>query len=370
LNIQKLLLSNFKNYDNCSLDFHTKFNALVGLNGVGKTNILDAIYYLCLGKSYFTSSDKLVTKDNSDFFRIRGEFMTDDTLESVVIKFFNLSKKEIEVSGVKLSKIADLVGQHLCVIVAPIDITLLLDASEDRRNFLNNTIVQYDKEYLLALMTYNKLLKQRNTFLKDALLHKKFDSIYLDALTTQMIKPAMLISSKRLDLIQSFQNLFSDIYGEISGNREVCQIAYQSHCTGGQLNEMWKSSLHIDQVTGRTSKGIHKDDIQFVMNGQPLKNWGSQGQLKSFVLALKLTQYKILEKISGIKPILLLDDIFDKLDFQRVGFLMNLLAKDYYGQVFITDTEVSRIPGILNEMNLGYTAYHIYNGQIEKIVKE
>ena len=364
MTINALKLTQFRNYEAGNLVFHHKFNAFVGLNGMGKTNILDALYYLCLGKSYFSSGDRMVIMQSKDFFRIEGTFDTNTDMEKVVIKSQSGNRKDIEVSGKKVDRIGDHVGKFLCVMIAPADIQLMLEGSEERRNFLNNTIVQTDRNYLDDLMLYSNLLKRRNALLKSFVDQRYFDPLLLESVSAGMYAPAQRIFEKRKAQVVQMHDIFTETYAEISGRRESCNITYESQLGGEDLEALMKKSLDKDRILARTSFGIHKDDLIFTMNGEPLKHFASQGQLKSFVLSLKLTQYKLLETNSGKKPVLLLDDIFDKLDPSRVKHLLSLLLDNNFGQVFITDTNEDRMVKVLNEIDTEYSIFTVDCGTI------
>ena len=362
--LSTIKLTHFRNYESESFSFHPGINALVGMNGMGKTNVLDAVYYLCLGKSYFSSGERMVIMQDKDFFRIEGVFNAEAEMDMVVIKSQSGSKKEIEISGKKLERIGDHVGRFLTVMIAPADIQLMLEGSEERRQFINNTIVQTDRSYLEDLMLYTNLLKRRNALLKSFADQKTFDPLLLESVTKGMYKPAQHIFEVRRTQVSRMQDIFEETYADISGHREKCNIVYQSQLDGYELDKLMEKNLERDRFLARTTQGIHKDDLIFTMNGEPLKNFASQGQLKSFVLALKLTQYKLIEANAGRKPILLLDDIFDKLDQIRVKQLLTLLLHGNFGQVFITDTNEDRIRRILDEINSDYRIFTVSNGKI------
>jgi DNA replication and repair protein RecF len=367
LNVQSLKLTQFRNYEAAELHFHPGINALIGLNGMGKTNVLDALYFLCLGKSYFSNTDKMVMMMDKDFFRLESIFVGEKDKEMVVIKSKAGSRKEIEISGKKAERISDHVGRFLCVIIAPDDIHMMLEGSEERRNFLNNTIVQTDKMYLDDLLLYNGLLKRRNALLKSFAEQRRFDDLLLESVTTGMFAPADRIHRQRKQHVQQMAPIFEEIYAEISGNRETCSIVYESQLDNGNLESLMLLNKDKDKVLTRTTQGIHKDDLLFTMNGEPLRHFASQGQLKSFVLALKITQYCMLEANSGQKPILLLDDIFDKLDHTRVKHLLALLIKRQFGQTFITDTNQERIQKILIELGAAHKLFQVKDGNAEEV---
>ena len=368
MHLSNLTLANYNNYVLAEVKIHPKMNAFTGLNGVGKTNILDAIYYLCLGKSYFSSSDRYIARHGQGFFRVLGDFEMSTGKEIVEIKVSPSRKKEIFFSGKKRKKLSDHIGTIPCIIIAPVDIQLMLEGSEERRKFLDNTLMQYDKVYVDHILTYNRLLKQRNTLLKAFAEKHYYDQSLLDSISQGMHNPAKYIYSARRELIEGLTPLFQKYYGMISGEREQCFISYNSILSASELEEVFIQNKEKDKVLARTSSGIHKDDIKFTMNGIPLKNFASQGQLKSFVLSLKLAQYEIVSQNSGKLPILILDDIFDKLDRDRVGRLLSLLAQDNFGQIFISDTNENRVPVILADLEINYQAYNVMNGTINYLM--
>lgn len=362
--IRTLKLTQYRNYSQMAIDFDPFINALTGMNGVGKTNVLDAIYHICLGKSYFTNLDKHLFLQDHDFFRLDADFIIKEQQEKVVIKSKAGSRKEIEISGKKLAKVSDHVGRFLSVIIAPDDVKLLMEGSEERRNFLNNTIVQTDKTYLEDLILYNALLKRRNTLLKTFADQKRTDDLLLESITMGMYAPSQRIFEKRKQVTEQLKPLFNEIYADISGQREACNIVYESQLEHENLQALMQKSKDKDIILARTTKGIHKDDLIFTMNGSPLGSFASQGQLKSFVMALKLTQYRLLQNHAKENPILLLDDIFDKLDAERVRQLLSLLIHQNFGQIFITDTQSDRIHKILDEIGNQYRLFHVENGSL------
>lgn len=335
---------------------------------MGKTNVLDAIYYLCLGKSHFSGTDRAVVSWGHDVFRLEGKFYNEDSSkDNVVVKCKLQHKKEIEISGVKAESISAHVGRFPCVIMAPDDIHLMLEGSEERRQFINNTLVQSDAQYLLDLMTYTALLKRRNALLKSFAEQRTFNALLLESISTGMYLPATRIFDARMKHIQQLIPFFEEAYAAISGNRESCNITYKSQLSEDSLPNLMQIHLEKDRVLGRTSHGIHKDDLVFSMNDEPLKNFASQGQLKSFVLALKIAQYRLLSTYTAKKPLFLLDDVFDKLDPLRVKQLLQLLMAEGFGQVFITDTNGPRMQEIASTLNADYFHFNVDNGTINKV---
>lgn len=364
--IEKLVLTQFRNYTFQKLAFIPEINVLTGKNGMGKTNVLDAIYMMCLGKSYFNTSDSHIIMLGTPFFRLEGQIKLGDEMDKIVIKSQAGSRKEIEVSGKKISKIKDHVGHFLCVIVAPDDIHDLLNTSEERRNFINNTLVQLDPVYLDDLMTYTALLKQRNALLKSFHDKKYFDKNLLDAISDRMRKPAHTIYEKRKKFIEHISPVFQNVYRQISGENEVCSLNYESQLHHHDLGDLMQKNLEKDRILHRSTSGIHKDDLHFIMNETPLKTYASQGQLKSFVLSLKLAQYQYLKTVKNQKPVLLLDDIFDKLDPGRVTHLLRILTNSDFGQVFITDTQKERIHDILLTLQSPHKLFYVSHGTVSE----
>jgi len=362
--LQKLILTQFRNYKYQHIEFLPEINVLTGQNGVGKTNVLDAIYLLCLGKSYFNASDQHIMMHNTDFYRIESKIKKGDNPEKVVIKSQSGKRKEIEVSDKKLTKVKDHIGQFPVVIIAPDDIHDLLNTSEERRNYINNTLVQFDSQYLEDLITYTALLKQRNAALKSFQETKTFNPQLLEAISVRMYQPAQNIFYKRKGFIEKISPLFVSIYNDISGQNELCNLEYESQLDDLSLETIFKDSLEKDKILGRTNVGIHKDDLIFSMNEKPLKTYGSQGQLKSFILSLKIAQYHYLKDKKQLKPILMLDDIFDKLDPQRVSHLIRIVSSKDFGQVFITDTQKERVHAILESLNISHKHLEVYQGAI------
>lgn len=330
---------------------------------MGKTNVLDAIYMLCLGKSYFSSSDNQIMKLGSTFFRLEGHIFKEGEFDKIIIKSQSGSRKDIEVLGKKLSRIKDHIGRYLCVIVAPDDIHDLLNTSEERRNFMNNTLVQTDTSYLEDLMTYTTLLKQRNALLKSFHEKKQFDAHLLEAISVKMSLPAQQIYRKRKEFIEHIIPVFQKVYEEISGENEVCSLHYNSQLHEDTFMHLLHKHQEKDRILQRSTAGIHKDDLTFIMNDQSLRMYASQGQLKSFVLSLKLAQYQYLKNVKNQKPILLLDDIFDKLDPGRVTYLLQILISENFGQVFITDTQKDRIHDILLSLKAKHKLFYVDQGE-------
>ena len=385
MHLEKLILTHFKNYASQSLTFSEGINCFVGLNGMGKTNLLDAIYYLCMCKSYFLSSDMDVIqltseKDVSgaiepvkraDFMRLEGHFQKNNRREKIVAKVQPRKKKMIEKNDVLYAGLSDHIGFLPVVMFAPDDTLLAKEGSEERRRFVDTALSQIDNQYLTNLIFYNKILEQRNALLKKkdengAIVFARNEATegVLDVYDQQMNDPAQYIFEKRRAFIDIFTPVFNTIYKKISGEGEAVKIIYNSSLVGDSLTNLIKKSREKDRILQRTTVGIHKDDLMFEIDDKPLKRFGSQGQLKSFVISLKLAQYEILRGAKQETPILLLDDIFDKLDDERVGNFLQLIVNQSFGQIFITDTHSGRINDIIKKLHPDFKIFTIEKGVV------
>ncbi len=362
--LEKIILTQFKNYAKEELAFIPSFNVLTGKNGMGKTNVLDAIYYLCMGKSYFNTSDKNMIQHGGDFFRLEGHFKLGDKAEMIVAKIKSGSKKELERNGRIYEKLAQHVGLLSVVFITPDDNSLINDGSVERRKLLDNTLSQLNPTYLQHLLTYNKLLKQRNAALKKFAEAKKTDHALLDIYDQQMAFPAQEIFLQRKKITETLVPFFQQQYGDISSRAEAVGLTYKSKLADTSFSNLIADARQKDIILQRTTVGPHKDDLTFTLKGFPIKQLASQGQLKTYVIAIKLAQFQVLKSIKKYPPILLLDDIFDKLDNQRVTSLIQMLTKSDFGQIFITDTEPNRIKKIIDQQKIKAIEYIIKNGAI------
>ena len=365
MHLEELKLTNFRNYEFQSFRFSPQLNLIAGLNGMGKTNLLDAIYYLCMGKSQFSGTDRNVVRKGESFFRIEGLFLRKKKKETIVAKVQPGKQKVLERNKTPYAKLADHVGFLPIVFKAPDDTALALEGSEERRRFLDNTLCQLDGHYLKHLVNYNKILQKRNALLKQFAELGNFDPTLLEVYNNQLLEPSSYIAEKRKEFISDFQPVFNKYYHIICGGIEAVSCNYKSQLLENEIIDLFNESVEKDRILQRTTVGIHKDDLQFKMNGLPLKRFASQGQLKSFILALKLTQFSILKKEKNITPILLLDDLFDKLDDKRVEHLLELLVKKDFGQVFITDTHPQRSEDFARHFGGDYEKFIIENGSMK-----
>ncbi len=349
MHLSSISLTQFKNYGRQDLTLHPRLNCFVGQNGAGKTNLLEAIYYLCMGKSFTGAPDQYVVKHGDDVSRLAGVFSVEaEEQDKIVVKIQRRKRKIIERNGAAYDRLAEHVGRYPVVVIVPDDSNLVLEGSETRRRLLDNSLSQADPVYLRHLITYNKLLANRNALLKE-LDGRKDTSGLLNVYDIQMAEPASYLHAKRQAFIAPFTELLIAAYAAISGNREAVNITYRSQLTEQTWSALQEERREKDRVLQRTSAGIHKDDLIFTQDGHPLRRVASQGQLKSFVLSLKLAQYRLLQQTTRRPPILLLDDIFDKLDKQRVGQLLELVLGATFGQVFLSDTDPERVASLLQE---------------------
>ncbi|MFD0939283.1 DNA replication/repair protein RecF [Pedobacter boryungensis] len=363
--LKNITLLNFKNYTSAELRFSKTVNAFVGNNGAGKTNLLDAIHYLCLCKSYFNPIDSQQIKTNEDLFLIQGDFDRNEKNEKITCGLKRNQKKQFKRNKKEYDKLANHIGLFPLVMISPYDVNLIMDGSEERRKFIDNVISQTDANYLDELITYNKHLLNRNALLKQVAVTRKLDVTLLQILDEQLILSGNKIFEKRKQFLADFIPLFNKHYQYISDNAEEVSLNYQSQLNEQNFEELLAQSIEKDRILERTTTGIHKDELLFTIADMPLKKFGSQGQQKSFLIALKLAQYSYLQKFKGFKPLLLLDDIFDKLDDLRVRKLMEMVSHHDFGQLFITDTGKERVVSVFNEIKVDVTLFEVANGIIE-----
>jgi len=368
LYLHQLKLLNYKNYANIKLGFKNDFVVLTGENGAGKTNLLDAVYQLSFCKSNFQHRDVLLVKQEEDFFRIEGHYRYNEEEHKTVIKFSNSSKKITEYDGKSIDKMSDHVGRIPLIFIGPRDIQLIFDGSSERRRFIDTGICQLDKSYLQNLLIYNRVLSQRNSYLK-SMPSYQIEEDLLKSYDMQLIDPATKLFETRNFFIKQFSVLFSEVYKSISGDKENVSCDYKSQLTESNkdLGILLAESRDKDLVLQRTTHGIHKDDIVFKMNEMKLKQFGSEGQLKTFLLSMKLAMWHVIQKETTLSPILLLDDIFAKLDSNRVSNLLRYLQEHCQTQILITDTDKTRVSDILSAMKFNHEVHYINNNNIELI---
>ncbi len=352
--IKKLSILNFKNFTEFELEPSPKINCFVGNNGVGKTNLLDAIYYLSFTKSYFNHIDSQSIKYGEDFFMIQGEYERNEKQEIIYCGLQKTKNKTFKRNDKKYSKFLEHIGFLPAVVVTPDDNKLIIGGSEERRKFIDGVISQYDKQYLTQLIRYKRVLAQRNQLFKNFAQQKIFQPESVEVYNQQLVLFGEKIYQKRQQFITDFLPSYQNYYNLISQKNEKVEITYNSQLNNGDFNELLTESIGKDKILQYTTVGIHKDDLDFKLGDYKIKKTGSQGQQKTFLLALKFAQYDVIKASLNIKPILLLDDIFDKLDALRVQQIVKLVADDNFGQIFISHTNLDRLENILSEINTDY----------------
>jgi DNA replication and repair protein RecF len=357
--LEKLSLLNFKNFESQSFDFQDKINCFVGDNGIGKTNVLDAIYYLSFGKSYFNPVATQNIRHYQDFFMIEGNYDINDRKESIVCSLKRGQKKVIKRNGKEYERFSDHIGYLPLVIISPADRDLITEGSDRRRKFIDSVISQSDTSYLKTLINYNKVLSQRNSLLKYFAANRTFDELNLKVYDEQLEQYGKIIFEKRSLFLDEFTPIFEDRYKTISNGKEKVNLSYKTQLKDDSLTNLLAQAIEKDRMLQYTSVGAHKDDLLFEIDGFSVKKYGSQGQQKSFLIALKLAQFDFIKKQSKVKPILLLDDIFDKLDENRVSQIIDLVNQDDFGQLFISDTHADRTEAVVKKTKQSYQIFKL-----------
>lgn len=359
MRLSSLSLINYKNFDSISFEFKSKVNCFVGPNGVGKTNILDAIYHLSFGKSYFNPIALQNIKHGQDFFAVSGTYDTIDRIEKIVVSLKKGDKKNLKRNGKPYERFSDHIGLLPLVIISPTDRDLIVEGSETRRKFMDGVMAQNDRNYLSSLIQYNKHVAQRNALLKHFAKHRTFEAETIEIYDLQLCKLGQEIHQKRQEFMALFNPIFIKQYQAISNKNETVSLAYKSQLHQTTLNQLIKENLSNDRLLQYTSVGIHKDDLVFNIGDYPIKKFGSQGQQKSFLIALKLAQFEVIKSHSGTTPILLLDDIFDKLDEHRVARIISMVDDEQFGQLFISDTHTDRTEKAVKTTNSSFEIFQL-----------
>ncbi|MBA6155496.1 DNA replication/repair protein RecF [Tenacibaculum sp. S7007] len=357
--LQKISLVNFKNIETQSFDFQKKINCFVGNNGIGKTNVLDAIYYLSFAKSYFNSIAGQNIRHGQEFFMIEGDYLLNDRNEKIVCSLKRGQKKVLKRNGKAYEKFSEHIGQLPLVIISPADRDLIVEGSDTRRKFIDGVISQQDKKYLQGLISYNKIVSQRNALLKYFAANRTFDALNLKVYDEQLVEYGSVIYNKRKAFLEEFVPIFNEKHQIISGAKEEVNLRYKSQLHDVSFETLLANSIEKDRMLQYTSSGVHKDDLNFEIGEYPIKKFGSQGQQKSYLIALKLAQFEFIKKQSNVTPILLLDDIFDKLDENRVSQIVDLVNNDEFGQIFITDTHFERTENVIKKSNQEYQIFKL-----------
>lgn len=360
-----LTLLHFKNYEELSIQLNSNINCFVGVNGSGKTNVLDAIQCMALTRSAFISTDAQLIKHDEFFFMVKGVLQEN---EEIVLSLKRGEKKALKVNGKVYDRLIDHIGNYPIVFITPNDTDLIREGSEVRRKFFDLIISQLDREYMLSLVKYNKLLKQRNALLKELKLYPKTDKDLLYTFDAQLMPLNDEIYNKRNAFLTQFLPYFQTAHNHLSLERDKVAFVYRSQLSNEHFKKDFKDAFQKDMVLERTTMGIHRDDYLFQINNHPIKKFGSQGQQKSYMIALQLAKYKILHQETGKHPFLLLDDIFDKLDEDRIKQLLTLVNSNEFGQIFITDASKSRTERIVKQIKGEYCIFEVDHGNIKKLV--
>jgi DNA replication and repair protein RecF len=366
--LNKLTVTNFKNYEEATLGFSEKINCFIGDNGVGKTNLLDAIHYLSFCKSYFNPIDSQNVRHSQDFFAIHGTYFKNGGQPDKISCIQRLNhKKQFRLNQKDYDRLADHIGLYPLVMVSPYDRDLINEGSEVRRKYIDGVISQFDRNYLEDLINYNKALAHRNALLKHYAESRSFNRTALEVWDRQLCLPGQKIFEVRSKFLKEFIPIFQYYFEFISGGKEKVSIAYESQLVERELEELLAVTVERDRAARYTTTGIHKDDLVFEIGGHALKKFGSQGQQKSYVIAIKLAQFEYTKNLKGFKPVLLFDDIFDKLDDNRVGQIIRLVSENNFGQVFITDTQRYRVEKLLKEVSIDHRIFEIHDGEITNL---
>jgi DNA replication and repair protein RecF len=358
MKLKSLSLTQYKNITSKNFEFDAQINCFIGNNGVGKSNILDAIYHLCFAKGYFNPTAVQNIQFDTDYFVLDAVFEKNERVEKILCSLKRGHKKTLKRNGKVYEKISDHIGLLPLVIISPSDRDLINEGSSIRRKFMDGVIGQTDPVYLNNLMDYTKIVSQRNALLKYFAVNQTFDAETLEIYNQQMIALGTPIHEKRKAFLETFISIFEQHYQSISRSQEEVTLSYESALLNNSFEELLKNQLAKDRMLQFSSTGIHKEDLFFSISDEPIKKFGSQGQQKSFLIALKLAQFDFIKKQAGVTPIVLLDDVFDKLDQQRVSLIMQLVENNHFGQLFLSDTHEERT---LQALKTTQSSYKIFN---------
>lgn len=364
--LKQLSIINYKNLEQVELNLSPNINCFVGNNGMGKTNLLDAIYYLSFCKSYTNPIDSQIINHNSDICMLQGEYQLDtNKVANIYCGLKRRQKKQFKRDKKEYERLSDHIGQIPLVMISPTDVEIIQGGSEERRKFMDIAISQFDKEYMQALIHYNKALQQRNALLK--MKEQQVDATILQIWEEQMVESGEHIYNKRKQFIEKFTPIFNRFYKKVSASNENVSFEYISQLKEGDLASILVNNRRREMILGHTTAGVHRDELEMLLDGYPIKKVGSQGQNKTYFVALKLAQFDYLHTIGNKTPILLLDDIFDRLDANRVEEIVKLVSSDEFGQIFISDTNRESFDKILERTGSDYHIYSVKDGDISKI---
>lgn len=362
--LEKIVISDFRNIQLQELDFSPNVNCISGNNGEGKTNLLDAIYYLSMTKSAFATSDRFCFRHGTDEFSIAGTYRMENNLTSrFALKMTSKGEKKVKRDDKPYGKVSEHIGVLPIVMVSPSDISMVSESGEERRRFVNAVLSQMDREYMSALQQYNRLLLQRNKILKE----QTPDRSLLEVIDMRMSALAEPVFKARKEFVERLRPIVKEYYKSLSGGSEDIDIEYDTELLKASLDQILSASYDKDRVLKYTTAGLQRDDFLFTMNGHPIRRCGSQGQQKSFLVSLKFAQYEIMKQNYGFAPVLLLDDVFDKLDMGRISNLLQMVASNDFGQIFITDSNKVRMAGIVDGLTQDRAYFETVSGTFERI---
>ncbi len=363
MRLTQLQITNFKNYTQQLLDIDQTVNLIYGQNGSGKTNLLDAIYFISVAKSYFNLTDKQIIKESNQFYRVVGKLDSNGQAVEIIVKYELNGKKSIELQKKKLKKVSDLVGAISVVLVAPNDIKIVNQGSIERRKFIDRILCQCDSAYLNNLIAYNRILNQKNALLKGGY---RPDPLLLKGYNEKLVFFGQEIYTARKEFVHSFLPLLQSLYKDISSAKERVGAEYISQFDTSDLVELYEHSL-VDEIRfKRILIGTHKDDLSFMIDNKSLRKFGSQGQIKTFLYALRIAEFKYLESMLNQKPILILDDYFEKLDNNRLSSLIKLINNGTFDQVFLSDTELLRTQLLFEKNDIIFDSFKVNDGKVIK----
>jgi len=365
MHIDEITIVNYRNLTEVNVGFSPKLNCFIGKNGAGKTNMLDAVYYLSFCKSFSNSIDILNISHDESFFMLNGNYLRIDSAESVSCGFKKGAAKQFKRNSKIYKKLADHIGIFPLVMISPSDVNLILGGSDERRKFADGVISQFNAVYLDDLLKYNRALLQRNNLLRQFASNNFFDADLLDLWDTQLIEYGTRIHEQRAKFVKELIPVFQHYYSFISSDNEKVSLVHESALYHTDLEKLFKESVAKDRAAQYTTQGIHKDDLVFYIGDHPIRKLGSQGQMKTYLVSLKLAQFDFIKAISGLKPILLLDDIFDKLDQFRVEQIVKIVAGEQFGQIFITDTNREHLDSIIRKMNTDFRIFIVDSGKVD-----
>ena len=362
--LEKIVIADFRNIQLQEIEFSPNINCISGNNGEGKTNLLDAIHYMSMTKSAFASSDRFNFRHGTDEFSIAGTYRMQNGLSSrFSLKMTTKGEKKIKRDEKAYQKVSEHVGVLPVVMVSPSDVSMVSESGDERRRFANAVLSQMDREYMSAMQQYNRLLLQRNRMLKE----QEVDRSLLEVIDFRMSALAEPVYNVRRKFVEDLKPIVSEYYKALSGDSEQVDIEYESELSKASLDQLLEASFDRDRILKHTTSGIHRDDFSFRMNGHPIRRYGSQGQQKSFLVSLKFAQYEIMKRNYGFAPILLLDDVFDKLDMGRISNLLQMVASNDFGQIFITDSNKVRMAGIVDGLTQDRAYFETVGGMFTRI---